>query len=164
MKHSGTGLGLSICSQLVSLMRGSIGLKSSLGEGSTFSVKLPLRQVALTPTPKSSRETVRALSDSASRTEFLGDVAADSSKMAAESPSYDLIFMDIQMPVLNGIASTPKIRSHGFAGPIIALTTFAEKSNTNKCNEVGMNHFLAKPVKKAQLQELLMKLSCANRV
>ena len=77
---------------------------------------------------------------------------------AAESSGYDLIFMDIQMPCMDGLTSTRLIRESGYEGPIVALTAFAEKSNVDDCFRSGMNHFLAKPLKKPQLHDALVKL------
>ena len=73
-------------------------------------------------------------------------------------PPYDLIFMDIQMPVMDGLTSTRLIRESSFSGPIVALTAYAEKENIADCYEAGVNHFLAKPLKKQQLHDLLIRL------
>ena len=78
-----------------------------------------------------------------------------------EQAPYDLIFMDIQMPNMDGLTSTRSIREVGFEGPIVALTAYAEKNNIDDCFQSGMNHFLAKPLKKPQLREALIKL-CAK--
>ena len=55
---------------------------------------------------------------------------------------FDLIFMDIQMPNLDGLQSTRLIRQMGYSAPIVALTAFAEESNVKECYDSGMNHFL----------------------
>ena len=62
------------------------------------------------------------------------------------------------MPIMDGLTSTKLIREAGYQGPIVALTAFAEKSNVDDCFRSGMNHFLAKPLKKPQLREALIKL------
>ena len=80
---------------------------------------------------------------------------------STELPPYDLIFMDIQMPIMDGLTSTRLIRESGFQGPIVALTAYAEKKNMEDCYECGMNDFLAKPLRKPGLHEALTKL-CAS--
>jgi osomolarity two-component system sensor histidine kinase SLN1 len=60
----------------------------------------------------------------------------------AKDQFFDLIFMDIQMPNLDGLQSTRLIRQMGYSAPIVALTAFAEESNVKECYDSGMNHFL----------------------
>ena len=60
----------------------------------------------------------------------------------ARGELFDLIFMDIQMPNLDGLQSTRLIRQMGYSAPIVALTAFAEESNVKECYDSGMNHFL----------------------
>ncbi|KAI9803565.1 MAG: hypothetical protein M1825_001908 [Sarcosagium campestre] len=74
---------------------------------------------------------------------------------------FNLIFMDIQMPNLDGLQSTKLIRQMGYSAPIVALTAFAEESNVKECMESGMNFFLAKPIKRPALKEVL-KNYCAT--
>ncbi|KPI40547.1 Two-component system protein B [Cyphellophora attinorum] len=68
---------------------------------------------------------------------------------------YSLIFMDIQMPRMDGIEATKKIRELGFEAPIVALTAFDHESNRKGCEEVGMNAFLGKPIKRTALKRVL---------
>lgn len=70
---------------------------------------------------------------------------------------FHLVFMDVQMPNVDGIQSTKMIRGMGFDAPIIALTAFAEKSNEDECMASGMDAFLAKPIKRPQLKKVLTK-------
>lgn len=70
---------------------------------------------------------------------------------------YDLIFMDVQMPKMDGLEATKKIRENGFKGPIVALTAFADEDNIQNCLDVGMNGFVSKPVKKKELKKTLEK-------
>ena len=70
---------------------------------------------------------------------------------------YDLVFMDVQMPNLDGIQSTRLIREAGFKSPIVALTAFAEKSNEDECMASGMDYFLAKPIRRPALKQVLKK-------
>ncbi|KAJ4148619.1 hypothetical protein LMH87_003080 [Akanthomyces muscarius] len=72
---------------------------------------------------------------------------------------FDLIFMDVQMPNLDGIQSTKLIRQMGYAAPIVALTAFSEESNRKECMESGMDEFLAKPIRRSALKSVLTKFA-----
>jgi osomolarity two-component system, sensor histidine kinase SLN1 len=72
---------------------------------------------------------------------------------------FDLIFMDIQMPNLDGLQSTRLIRKMGYNAPIVALTAFSEESNVKECMESGMNEFLAKPIRRPALKQVLKKFA-----
>ena len=72
---------------------------------------------------------------------------------------FDLIFMDVQMPNLDGIQSTRLIRKAGYVAPIVALTAFSEESNRKECMESGMNEFLAKPIRRQALKSMLTKFA-----
>jgi osomolarity two-component system sensor histidine kinase SLN1 len=68
---------------------------------------------------------------------------------------YNLIFMDVQMPNLDGLQSTRLIREMGYDAPIVALTAFAEESNVKDCLDSGMNYFLSKPIRRPALKKVL---------
>lgn len=70
---------------------------------------------------------------------------------------FNLVFMDVQMPNLDGIQSTKLIREIGFSAPIVALTAFAEESNIQDCYDSGMNFFLPKPIRRPDLKQVLTK-------
>jgi osomolarity two-component system, sensor histidine kinase SLN1 len=70
---------------------------------------------------------------------------------------FDLVFMDVQMPNLDGIQSTKRIRDLGFSAPIVALTAFAEESNIKDCYDSGMDFFLPKPIRRPELKKVLSK-------
>lgn len=80
------------------------------------------------------------------------------SEIRISSSSFDVIFMDIQMPRMDGIQATRKIREIGFDRPIVALTAFTDDSNREACSEVGMQAFLGKPIKRPALKEILAKV------
>ncbi|KAG5355323.1 Histidine protein kinase SLN1 [Yarrowia sp. C11] len=77
----------------------------------------------------------------------------------AQGQMFDVIFMDVQMPVMDGREATRIIRSKlGYTNPIIAVSAYADQSNINDCLATGMETFLAKPLKRPQLREVLMDL------
>ncbi|KAL5336622.1 Two-component system protein B [Aspergillus crustosus] len=75
----------------------------------------------------------------------------------AEGKVFDLIFMDIQMPNLDGIQSTRLIRQMGYSAPIVALSAFSEDSNVSDCIESGMDMFISKPIRRPVLKQVLRK-------
>ncbi len=172
--YGGTGLGLAITKALVELMGGKIEVESSFGQGSAFSFSLPLpraedartAQAARIPEPakKESMENARLLlveDNEINREialELLGmlgfsvDVAENGAEAveAVRNRDYDLVLMDIQMPVMDGFAAARKIRAldkPGVAGlPIVAMTANAMSEDRGKCLDAGMNDHIAKPI------------------
>lgn len=89
-----------------------------------------------------------------------GQEAFDKVKAAMGlNQAFDIIFMDVQMPNLNGIQSTKLIRELGYTSPIVALTAFSEDSNVRDCINSGMDEFLAKPIRRPQLKRVLKKFA-----
>jgi signal transduction histidine kinase len=187
-RYGGTGLGLSISRQLVEMMDGEIGVDSREGVGSTFWVDLPLQvDEDCAAEPVASAETERPQSPEPQRQgaagpralvaednlanqrlavailERLGcqvDVARngrEAVEMQGRSP-YDLVFMDCEMPELDGYEATREIRrlSRPTAQTtIIAMTAHVMSGDRERCLDAGMDDYVAKPVKRDDLQRLL---------
>jgi PAS domain S-box-containing protein len=167
-RYGGTGLGLAICQQLVTLMGGTITLTSALDVGSTFVVVLPLRVAALPAAPTSlplvqssrplqvlvaednliNQEIIRQMLESQGHSVMLvahGEAAIE----ALVRKRYDLVLMDVQMPVLDGVAATQAIRARGgeiHQPYIIALTANAVTGERERLLASGMNDYLTKPM------------------
>lgn len=89
-----------------------------------------------------------------------GQEAYDQVRAAmAGGRGFDLIFMDVQMPNVDGLQSTRLIRRMGYKSPIVALTAFSEESNVRECMESGMDEFLSKPIRRPALKEMLQRFS-----
>jgi two-component system CheB/CheR fusion protein len=176
----GTGLGLAISRDLVDMMGGTIGLHSQPGQGSTFWFKLPMTWAAQLPTaapgPLPTPSTDQWLRHAGARAlvaednelnqevlrlflEDLGlqvEIAADGRQafdVAARS-RYDLIFIDMQMPVMDGLEATRALRREGLNlhTPVIAMTANAFEEDRQACLDAGMNDFLAKPLLPEELE------------
>ena len=178
-RYGGTGLGLSICRKLVALMEGKLQVKSEPPGGSTFSftVRLPIAAVAESPAPAAegrlprSQRPLRILLAEDNPVnqkvalrllERMGhqvDAAWDGQQAVAavEQTEYDLVLMDCQMPNLDGYAATRAIRrlERGRRLPIVAMTANAMPDDRQRCQEAGMDGFLAKPVSTRHLYDLL---------
>jgi CheY-like chemotaxis protein len=178
-RYGGTGLGLSICRRLVALMEGTLQVKSEPPCGSTFSftVRLPIAAVAESPAPATegrlprSQRPLRILLAEDNPVnqkvalrllERMGhrvDAAWDGQQAVAavEQTEYDLVLMDCQMPNMDGLAATRAIRrlERGRRLPIVAMTANAMPEDRQRCQEAGMDGFLAKPVSTRHLYDLL---------
>lgn len=173
----GVGLGLAISRELVELMGGQISAVSQLGKGSKFSVSLPalISQPAVSgaavSAPPSQHLHGRVLLAEDSETnaavvssmlaklginpEIVSDGAA--AVQAVDSGLYDLIIMDVGMPVMDGLEASRLIRAGGHAVPIIALTAHALPENREQTRAAGMNGFLTKPIRLKALSRELEK-------
>ncbi len=175
--HGGTGLGLSICRQLVECMQGTIGVDSALGEGSCFWFEIPMERVAgpLAAMPGSeslarpdplglrvlvaeddeiSRFTIaRMLETLGCHHQVVGDGQA--AVAAAAASPYDVVLMDLQMPLLDGCDATQAIRASGSRIPILLLSASTAAEDLARARAAGVDANLAKPMSLSGLRRAL---------
>jgi signal transduction histidine kinase/DNA-binding NarL/FixJ family response regulator len=179
-RYGGTGLGLAICRELVTAMGGRIGVDSKPGQGSTFWFELPaedgvepdwlkaqkkadvapqrkLRILVAEDHPVNQKVLRALLAPTGHELTFVSDGVQAIS--AVEAGAFDVVLMDIHMPVMDGVAATRQIRSlpGDISGiPIIALTANAMAGDREHYLEAGMSDYVSKPV---QLEDLLAALA-----
>ncbi|MDX2153359.1 MAG: ATP-binding protein [Bryobacteraceae bacterium] len=182
-RAAGTGLGLAICKRLAHAMGGDIQVTSQAGAGSTFTVTLPLPEVeapaklqAESPPPVAHLEPlftdqpkVLLAEDNPVNRRLLTLLlarlgcsveAAENGRVAVEkarSGSFRAVFMDCQMPEMDGFEASRTIRASGSRVPIVAITAGAFESDRELCLRSGMNEVLAKPVERQALARVVKR-------
>lgn len=185
--YVGSGLGLSIVSNLVELMNGEITVDSSEGKGSRFVIKIPLPATDSMEISEESEPDEELLENIKGKRVLIvedndinreigmllleelglfvepaenGQVAVEKLE-ASEKAYYDIILMDIQMPVMNGLEAAARIRASkhpdGSVIPIIALSANAFEEDNQRSVKAGMQAHLAKPIDIAELKKILIK-------
>jgi len=180
-RFGGTGLGLTICKRLVEMQGGTITATSAVGQGSTFSFTIPYatsdekqdtdilygREISR---PDRSRRDLRILLVEDNKLNVLVaqeelsnafptaqvEVATDGQRALdlLRTNTYDVILMDVQMPVMDGFEATRAIRSLGGDRsriPIVAMTANVMEAEVQQCKDAGMDGFIPKPFKQEEL-------------
>jgi PAS domain S-box-containing protein len=187
--HGGTGLGLTICKRLCRLMRGNIQIDSTSRSGSRFTFFVELQKAPATRSAKRDKSDSNNLEEKAEPASnnpmhilivednsvnrlvtkrILRSMGYESAAVTnglealdyLESHPCELIFMDLQMPVMDGFTATQRIRDKLGTNPyIIALTASAVEGDRERCLAAGMDDYLAKPVNRKAIESVLAKFS-----
>ena len=188
--YGGTGLGLTIASKLIDQMRGQIWLESKVGEGTTFhctalfgvgqsevkeaapieaarapaSGSTPMLRILLAEDNVINRALATAILERRGHTLAHAGTGLEAVK-ALQADRFDLIFMDVQMPEMDGFEATRRIRDlekgTSRRTPIVAMTAHAMSGDRDRCLAAGMDDYISKPLEKEALLEILMRWSPA---
>ncbi len=179
-KNQGTGLGLAIVKKLIELLQGNIKAESKVDFGSVFTVEIPFKKGAQTVCSfeengievniiNKSKISILIAEDNAINALFLKellinegyevDVAINGQKALDKTSKkgYDLIFMDVQMPEMDGFETTKRLREKGINTPVIALTAYSMQDDREKCLSSGMNDYISKPINEREVFNKISK-------
>lgn len=179
--YGGTGLGLAITKHLVELMGGTIKVNSKLGEGSLFTISIPLesrstaavnenagqlsdtktydaldnnKHILVVEDTKTNQMVIQLLLNRMGYNVTIANNGQHAIELIEKNRSFDLIFMDISMPIMDGIQATRILRSQRLTTPIIALTAHSMNSDHQNCLAAGMNDIVLKPIRSKELQRI----------
>jgi signal transduction histidine kinase len=176
--YGGTGLGLAITKHLVELMNGVISIESTLGKGSTFTIDFPLvrrehhgpktiesnrstdlieKNILVVEDTKTNQMVIQLLLQNLGCVVSIADNGSEAVDYIAQGNCYDLILMDISMPVMDGIEATKLIRKLGVDTPIVALTAHSMEEEKQSCFSAGMDDIVMKPIRSKEMAKMIKK-------
>jgi CheY-like chemotaxis protein len=185
-KFGGSGLGLSIARSIVQIMGGTIQIESEKGKGTRVDIRIPMRIsndktkqeiVEMTDLQKSlkglrvlavednelNRMVLQVILKKCEVTVSIAHNGQEAIDLIQEN-EFDLVLMDVQMPILDGLEATKYIREElKFSIPIIGLSANAMREEVEICKQAGMNDYLVKPYSERSLVELMKKWSFKER-
>lgn len=179
-RQGGTGLGLAICKKVVESLSGTIDVTSKVNEGSTFTVKIPMEIAAVTDQNQNFKNVsqpsechILVVDDNDMNVQYLTrvlekhNIGYDCARDGLEAleltakQRYNLIFMDVQMPRLNGLEATVRIRSNArnlnHETPIIGLSAYAFSEDVQLSARAGMDDYLTKPFAPSDVFRVISK-------
>jgi signal transduction histidine kinase/ActR/RegA family two-component response regulator len=184
-KFGGTGLGLTITKQIIELLGGRIFIRSEEGHGSVFTIELPVgadvhlqstvnrydalehlqKQDAVSSQPLSGRILVaedakanQALIRILLQKMGFEVIIVEDGQQAVDrvgKETFDIILMDMQMPVMNGYDAASRIKAMGIATPIVAVTAHAMKGDEQKCFDAGCDAYVTKPIDRKKIEQVI---------
>lgn len=178
-RFGGTGLGLTICRRLAQLMGGSATASSVVGEGSVFTLQIPAATTSLGSQAPTTVKPRGLVSDALAGKRLL--VAEDHPRLrqltvlclekagasvvtaangeealaAVAGQTFDLVLLDMQMPIKDGYSTASDLRTGGFTNPIVAFTAHAFESEKARCLQAGCSHVLTKPFEPGEIAHTL---------
>ncbi|HEY6437500.1 MAG TPA: ATP-binding protein [Ignavibacteriaceae bacterium] len=179
-QYGGTGLGLTICKKIVNKMGGNIQVQSTVGKGSNFSFTLPYEvpsselihaahkemdeyhsikklKILLAEDNIVNQKFFQIVMKNAGHFLMIAENGEEAVKLADSHKNFDIIFMDIQMPKMNGFQATEELRKKGFTCPIVGLSAHAMEGFKNEVLQRGFTDFLSKPISGKSLLKYINK-------
>ncbi|WP_176467072.1 ATP-binding protein [Vibrio metoecus] len=177
--YGGTGLGLAITKHLIELMGGSIQVESELEVGTTFILQVPIHSrincsiqdhihlqplsginnhhILVVEDTKTNQTVIQLLLTKMGCSVTIAENGLQAIEILNKSPGFDLVLMDISMPVMDGLSATKIIRGFNQKIPIIALTAHTAGSDKQNCIDAGMNDIVLKPIRSKDIMDVVKR-------